>query len=151
MDENPNAQQPPYFDPSTFSNESYVKRVEKPWGYELHWVQENKPYIGKIIHINGGARESLQIHDQREESWLIINGEAKIMWDDPSGKLIETVLIPGTGFSTKVGQRHRLIAISDCDIIEVSTPEKGTTWRVEDDYARPNETPIQRKLERGEL
>jgi mannose-6-phosphate isomerase len=54
------------------------------------------------------------------------------------------------GYSTQVGQKHRLKAITDCDIIEVSTPEAGTTWRLEDDYARPDETPEQRRLERGE-
>lgn len=151
MDDNSNSKQPPHFDPSHFSNEAYVKRVEKPWGYELHWVPASKPYMGKILHINNGARISLQIHDEKEESWLLMNGQAKVMWDDPTGKLIETVLTSGNGFSTMVGQRHRLIAITDCDIVEVSTPEKGTTWRIEDDYARPNETPIQRKLERGEL
>ncbi len=151
MEETTVQQQPPHFDPSKFSNEPYVKRVEKPWGYELHWVQEDKPYMGKIIHINSGARLSLQLHDQKEESWLLINGQAKVMWDDPTGKLVETVLASGSGFSSCVGQRHRLIGITDCDIVEVSTPEKGTTWRLEDDYARPNETPIQRKLERGEL
>jgi hypothetical protein len=43
-----------------------------------------------------------------------------------------------------------LVGITDCDIIEVSTPEQGTTWRLEDDYARPDETPQQRKIERGE-
>lgn len=141
----------PHFDPSYFSNDSYVKRVEKPWGYELHWVFEDAPYMGKVLHINKGARLSLQVHDEKQESWLIIQGEAKVIWDNNQGELIETTLVPGKGFSTKVGQRHRLIAITDCDIIEVSTPEMGTTWRLEDDYSRPDETPEQRKKERGEI
>ena len=46
---------------SKFNNESYVERVEKPWGHELHWVPENKPYMGKVLHIKAGARLSLQI------------------------------------------------------------------------------------------
>lgn len=139
------------FDPSNFSNSPYVKKIDKPWGYELHWVPEDKPYMGKILHINSGARLSLQIHDEKEESWIVMNGSAKVMWDNNKGELIETELTPGNGFSTKVGQRHRLIGVTDCDIIEVSTPEKGTTWRLEDDYSRPDETPEQRKKERGEL
>lgn len=84
-------------------NDSYVKKIEKPWGYELHWVPEDKPYMGKV-----------------------------------------------KGYSCQLNQRHRLAGITDCDIIEVSTPEMGTTQRLEDDYKRPDETPQQRKKERGE-
>lgn len=107
--------------------------------------------MGKVLHIDAGKRLSLQVHDQKQESWYIMNGSAKVMWDDDKGDLIETELIPGFGFSTKIGQRHRLIGVTDCDILEVSTPELGTTWRLEDDFARPNETPAQRKFERGEI
>ena len=137
------------FDPKSFSNNPYVKKVEKPWGYELHWVPENKPYMGKVIHINASARLSLQIHDQKQESWYLINGKAKVIWDNNKGELIETELENGKGYTTEIGQRHRLCGITDCDIIEVSTPEMGTTYRLEDDYKRPDETPTQRKKERG--
>jgi mannose-6-phosphate isomerase len=140
----------PAFDPATFSNDSYVKRVEKPWGFELHWVRPDAPYMGKILHVNAGARLSLQIHDEKQESWLLINGEAKVLWDNNKGELVETELRPGRGYSNAVGQRHRLVAVTDCDVVEVSTPERGTTWRLEDNYSRPNETPEQRKKERGE-
>ena len=131
----------PTFDPKNFSTDSYVRRIEKPWGYELHWVPEDAPYMGKLIHINAGARLSLQIHDEKQESWFLISGEAKVLWEDNIGKEVETVLERGVGYSTKVGQKHRLAGITDCDIIEVSTPEAGITWRLEDDYARPDETP----------
>lgn len=141
----------PYFEPKNFSTEPYVKRIEKPWGYELHWVREGEPYIGKILHINAGARLSLQVHDQKQESWFMMNGRAAVIWEDENGGLIETELQPGVGYSTKIGQKHRLKGITDCDIIEASTPEAGTTWRLEDDYARPDETPEQRKKERDEV
>jgi mannose-6-phosphate isomerase len=143
-------QQVPHFDTSSFSAGSYIKRIEKPWGYELHWVPEGSPYMGKIEHINAGARLSLQVHDRKQESWFLMNGRAAIIWENTSGELIETEMKPGVGYSTKIGQKHRLKGITDCDIIEVSTPEAGTTWRLEDDYARPHETPEQRKKERGE-
>jgi mannose-6-phosphate isomerase len=142
--------QVPQFDPAGFSNQPYVKRIEKPWGYELHWAEADAPYMGKILHINKDARLSLQIHDKKQESWLVINGQAAVMWENDKGELIQTELQPGQGYSTKVGQRHRLIGITDCDVVEVSTPELGTTWRLEDDYARPHETPTQRDLERGD-
>lgn len=138
------------FDKSKFNNAPYAKKVDKPWGYEIHWVPIDKPYIGKLLHIKEGARLSLQYHDQKMESWWIVNGRGKVMWDDEEGNLIETELMPGQGYTTAVGQKHRLIGITDCDIIEVSTPEMGTTFRLYDDYKRPNETPEQRKKERGE-
>lgn len=138
-------------DRSKFTNTPYVKRVEKPWGYELHFVPENKPYIGKIEHINAGARMSLQIHDQKQESWFLMSGQAKIIWENTKGELIETIMESGKGYSCEIGQKHRLAGITDCDIIEVSTPEMGTTQRLEDDYQRPDETLEVRKKERGEL
>lgn len=140
----------PPFDSSSFSTESYVRRVEKPWGYELHWVPKEAPYLGKLLHINAGARLSLQAHDQKQESWFLIHGRAAVVWENAQGEMIETELQPGVGYSTKVGQKHRLKGISEADVIEVSTPEAGTTWRLEDDYSRPDETPEQRKKERGE-
>ena len=137
-------------DPKKFNLTPYVKRVEKPWGYELHWVPEDKPYIGKLLHIDAGKRLSLQVHDQKQESWFLMNGQAKVIWADNTGELVETELQKGFGYTTEVGQKHRLVGVTDCDILEVSTPEKGTTYRLEDDFARPDETPEQRKLERGE-
>lgn len=118
----------------------YIKKVEKPWGYELHWVEEDKPYMGKVLHINAGKRLSLQYHDAKLESWFLMAGQAKLIWEDSSGNLVETELQSGMGYTCQIGQKHRLMGITDCDIIEVSTPEIGNTFRLEDDYARPTET-----------
>lgn len=137
------------FDQKTFSNTPYKKIVEKPWGFEIHWSPENKPYMGKILHINAGKRLSLQIHDKKVESWFLIKGRAKVMWDNNKGELIETELKKGNGYSCVIGQRHRLIGITDCEIVEVSTPEIGTTYRLEDDFKRPDETEEVRKKERS--
>lgn len=142
--------QAPTYDPKNFSNDPYAKRVDKPWGYEIHWVPEGAPYMGKVLHITTGSRLSLQVHDAKQESWFLMNGQAKVIWENNQGELIETELQPGQGYSTQLGQKHRLVGITDCDILEVSTPELGTTWRLDDDYARPDETPEQRKKERGE-
>ena len=139
----------PTFDPKSFQQDSYCQRFEKPWGYEIHWVPATAPYMGKVLHINAGARLSLQIHDHKQESWFLIGGEAKVIWENNRGELTETILKVGQGYSTSVGQKHRLVGMTDCDIIEVSTPEIGTTWRLEDDYARPDETEEQRTLERS--
>lgn len=136
------------FDPKNFSDIPYQKRIAKPWGYEIHWAPENKPYMGKVLHITVGKRLSLQIHEQKQETWFLINGRAKVIWDNNKGELIETELEKGKGYSCMIGQRHRLAGITDCDIIEVSTPEIGTTYRLEDDYKRPDETEEVRRKER---
>jgi mannose-6-phosphate isomerase-like protein (cupin superfamily) len=143
-----NAQQAPTFDPSNFSVAPYAKRIEKPWGYEIHWVPEGAPYMGKVLHINEGARLSLQVHDQKQESYFIMNGNASVIWENEKGQMVETRLEPGKGYSTKIGQKHRLKGLEGgTDILEVSTPEAGTTWRLEDDYARKDQTPQERAAE----
>lgn len=144
------ANEPPKFDPSNFSNEPYVKRVEKPWGYELHFAQEDLPYMIKVMHLNKGTRQSLQIHDKKQETYVLISGRGGAIWENSNGEMITTEFKPFVGYRTIIGQKHRLYAETDCEIMEGSTPEQGTTWRLEDDYARPNETPEQRRKERGE-
>lgn len=135
---------------SRLSTAPYARRIEKPWGWELHWTPLEMPYMGKLLHINAGARLSLQSHDVKQESWLLSTGRARVVWEDEKGELIETELQAGVGYTCPVGRRHRLVGITDCDVIEVSTPEVGTTTRYEDDYSRPDETPQQRRIERGE-
>ena len=143
-------QQAPAFDPANFSNDGYIKRLEKPWGYELHWVPADAPYMGKLLHVDEGKRLSLQVHDAKQESWFIVKGKGAVIWENNKGELIETELEYGKGYSTLIGQKHRLKGLEGgCDIIEVSTPELGTTWRLEDDFARPDETPEQRAKERA--
>jgi len=141
----------PNFPKSTFLTAPYSKKIDKPWGYELHWTPSDKPYMGKLIHVNAGARLSLQVHDQKQESWFLVKGKAKVIWENTDGELIETELEVNQGYSCALGQKHRLAGITDADIIEVSTPEIGTTFRLEDDYKRPDETEEQRKKERGEI
>lgn len=127
-------------DKSGFATDGYVKRVAKPWGYELHLAADGGPYMMKIIHINEGCRLSLQAHDAKSETYLVIKGRAGVLIEQSNGEMVQVELKPETGYTTQVGQRHRLIGITDCDIVEASTPEVGTTWRLEDDYARPDET-----------
>lgn len=136
------------FDKKSFSSDSYIRRIEKPWGFELHFVPDGLPYMGKIIHINAGKRLSLQVHDKKQESWMILKGRGNVVWENSEGNLVETVLEEGKGYTCALGQKHRLVGITDCDIIEVSTPEIGTTYRLEDDYKRSDETEEDRKRDR---
>jgi mannose-6-phosphate isomerase-like protein (cupin superfamily) len=141
---------PNQFDKTSFTNQGYVKKVEKPWGYELHWVPEGMPYMGKVLHIEAGKRLSLQAHDTKQESYWLVNGECNLVIENTKGELETIKLEKGKGYTTMIGQRHRHQAVTDCDVLEVSTPEMGLTWRLEDDYARPDEDEQQRKKERGE-
>lgn len=129
-----------FSDKKNFLTDSYIRKIEKPWGYELHFTPDNLPYMGKIIHVNRGNRLSLQTHDKKQESWMIMKGQAKVIWENSKGELVETPLEENKGYTCAIGQMHRLAAITDCDIIEVSTPEIGTTYRIEDDFSRPDET-----------
>ncbi len=111
------------------------------------------PYMFKILCIGAGKRISLQYHDQKKESWLLRRGHAKLIWQkEKGGELIETVLEEDKVYTCEIGQQHRLQGIADCEIWEVSTPEMGTTIRVQDDWGRGDETPDQRKLrDQGKL
>lgn len=111
-------------------------RTEKPWGYELLWSLTDH-YAGKIIHINAGKRLSLQLHELKHESVLVISGTLLLnlgQGDDA------TVIELGVGESADipVGLIHRFEAPSsgDVEIIEVSTPHLDDVVRLEDDYNR---------------
>jgi mannose-6-phosphate isomerase len=136
-------------DKTNFSTEGYVKKVDKPWGYELHWVMEGMPYMGKVLHIDAGKRLSLQVHDTKQEIYFLMTGECNLILENSQGELESVTLEKGKGYTTMVGQRHRHQAVTDCDVLEVSTPEAGTTLRLEDDYKRPDETEEQRAKERS--
>src|SRR5437868_9994250 len=101
------------FDKTTFTNFPFLKKVEKPWGYELLFTPDNLPYTGKIIHITAGKRLSLQVHDKKQESYFLSKGKCKLLVDNTQGVLIEIELEPQKGYTIQVGQRHRLQAITD--------------------------------------
>lgn len=137
-------------DKTKFTNQSYTKRVEKPWGYEIIFTTDNLPYAGKILHINAGKRLSLQVHDQKQETQFLINGRCLRIADNQQGELVETEMEKGKGYTICIGQRHRLKSLEDCDVFEVSTPEIGNTYRLEDDYSRDTETEeIRKQKDRG--
>jgi len=104
--------------------------VSKPWGYEDIFIQ-TKNYVGKRIHINKGCRLSLQYHKIKEETLYIINGKADIQWNDLN--LIRTV---GDVIHIPPEFTHRIRAVTDVDIIEISTTELDDVVRLEDDYGR---------------
>lgn len=138
-------------DLSGYTNEPFSKRVEKPWGYEIIFTPSSLSYAGKIIHIQAGKRLSLQVHDKKQESYFLANGRGGVMLENTTGEMEEIELQTNQGLTVAIGQKHRLYGITDCDIFEVSTPEIGTTFRLEDDYKRPDETESMRQEERANL
>jgi mannose-6-phosphate isomerase-like protein (cupin superfamily) len=141
----------PGFDPSGFSLEGRGRRLDKPWGYELLLSPPDAPYAAKIIHVFAGKRLSLQVHDTKVETQTLVRGRGVLVLEGADGQLHEIVMQPGVGYHVAVGQRHRLCAAVDEDavVFEASTPEVGTTYRLEDDYRRPDETEMLRRAERS--
>jgi mannose-6-phosphate isomerase len=139
----------PHFDPATFTNQPFVQRIEKPWGYEILFTEPHLPYAGKILHIRAGQRLSLQMHDAKRETQYLFAGRCLRIADNEHGELVEAEMQPAVGYTMACGQRHRLQGITDCDIFEVSTPELGITYRLHDDYARPHETEQLRQADRA--
>jgi oxalate decarboxylase/phosphoglucose isomerase-like protein (cupin superfamily) len=125
----------------------HQQRVKKPWGWEILWA-DTPEYCGKILHINAGARISLQYHDAKIETQCLVSGRALLVLEGSDGTLSEIPMEPRKGYTIMPFQRHRLIALEDAEIVEVSTPERGTTFRVHDDYGRSDETEDQRRTER---
>lgn len=114
------------------------RRVDKPWGWEIVWA-ETPHYVAKILRVNAGKRLSLQYHDQKLETQCLLRGRAVLIVEDAAGVLQQIEMEPGKGHTIRPFQRHRLVAIDEAEIIEVSTPEIGTTFRLSDDYARLHE------------
>lgn len=112
-----------------------VRRVEKPWGYEV-WFAVTEHYAGKIIHVAAGQELSLQYHRRKDESIYVVSGEMELELEDEDGDVRTHRLQPGDCQRILVGRRHRMRALVDTDIFEVSTPELDDVVRLEDRYGR---------------
>ena len=116
---------------------SETTRVEKPWGYELHWAKTDR-YVGKLIHVNAGHALSLQYHNQKDETIFLWSG--RMMFEiAPDGKedpVTKREMRPGEAVHILPKTVHRMTAITDCDIFEVSTPELDDVVRLQDRYGR---------------
>lgn len=115
------------------------RRVEKPWGYELIWA-EAEEYVGKLLFVRAGHALSLQYHDRKDESWLVQEGRATLELGEVGGPLdlvLEVLEIgPGDAFRFRPHTVHRITALEDTLVLEVSTPQLDDVVRVEDRYGR---------------
>ena len=113
-----------------------VEKVEKPWGHELIWALTDA-YCGKLLFVKAGAALSLQFHKEKDESWLVHSGRAKLeLGEVGQAVLSEEVVSAGVAFRYKPGTVHRITAIEDTTILEVSTPQLDDVVRLEDLYGR---------------
>jgi mannose-6-phosphate isomerase-like protein (cupin superfamily) len=112
-----------------------TRRVEKPWGYELIWAVTDR-YVGKILHIRAGEALSLQYHRLKDECVYVASGEMVMEVGEADRPLEHRTLRTGDSLHIYPGLRHRMTAVSDCDIFEVSTPELDDVVRLEDRYGR---------------
>jgi mannose-6-phosphate isomerase len=113
------------------------KRVEKPWGHELWWARTER-YVGKILHVRKGESLSLQYHNVKDETIMLQSG--RLLFETrPAGQegdLQRLEMNPGDVFHVTPGTVHRMTGLTDCDILEVSTPELDDVVRLEDRYGR---------------
>jgi mannose-6-phosphate isomerase-like protein (cupin superfamily) len=122
-----NAFQPWLFEP---------RRVEKPWGHELIWALTDV-YCGKLLFVKAGHSLSLQLHREKDESWLVQSGRARVeLGEEGDAELAEDVVEAGASFHFSPGTVHRVTALEDTTILEVSTPELDDVVRLEDRYGR---------------
>jgi mannose-6-phosphate isomerase len=112
-----------------------VRRVEKPWGHELVWAETDR-YAGKVLVIETGRRLSLQYHERKLESILVISGRLRLVLEDDDGELRTDELGPGEARLIPVGRTHRFEAIERTELFEVSSPELDDVVRIEDDFGR---------------
>jgi mannose-6-phosphate isomerase len=112
-----------------------ARRVDKPWGHELIWAHTDQ-YVGKSLIIETGKRLSLQRHEIKDESILVVSGRLRLWLEDDDGVVRIEELGPGAARHVATGRIHRYEAIERCELIEVSTPELDDVVRLEDDYGR---------------
>jgi mannose-6-phosphate isomerase len=112
------------------------RRVEKPWGHELIWALTDR-YCGKVLFVRAGHSLSLQFHREKDESWYVESGRAKLelggLGESP---LVEEVVGPGACLHYAPGTVHRITALEDTTVLEVSTPQIDDVVRLEDAYGR---------------
>ena len=111
------------------------RRVEKPWGWELIWAEADA-YVGKLLFVRAGESLSLQYHEVKDESWLVQEGRARLELGEVGGELETIEIEPGEAFHLRPRTVHRVTALEDTLVLEVSTPQLDDVVRLADRYGR---------------
>jgi mannose-6-phosphate isomerase len=120
-------------------NQELPRKTDKPWGYELLFAYTDK-YVGKVIYVKQGHRLSLQYHEIKDETVYVYEGELRLEIEGEDGTMSSPVLKPGEGRRIRPMTKHRMEAIEDTYLFEVSTPELDDVVRLADDYGRADKT-----------
>ena len=113
-----------------------ARRVDKPWGWELIWAETDR-YVGKVLFVRAGESLSLQFHRVKDEAWYVQSGRAKLeLGQAGEAVLSEEIVAAPAYFRFEPGTVHRVTAVDDTTIVEVSTPELDDIVRLEDRYGR---------------
>jgi len=113
-----------------------ITHVTKPWGYEKIWAVSER-YVGKILHINAGHELSVQYHNKKDETIYLLSGEIIYRVQRNGDDVLDDVhLKVGESYRIIPGTIHQMIAVTDCDVLEVSTPELDDVVRLSDKYGR---------------
>lgn len=115
-----------------------VKRIEKPWGHEIHWAVSPQ-YVGKILFIKAGESLSLQYHETKEETIYIQQGRMILAHGKDPEHLDDLEMIPGMSFHIPPGLIHRMTSVEDCTVLEASTCHLEDVVRIKDRYGRVGE------------
>lgn len=116
------------------SGRSAITHVPKPWGHETIWAK-TEAYVGKILHIKAGEALSVQYHTVKDETVYLLSGQLKYrIWE--GDKPVDVDLGIGDAFRVTPGTVHQMEAVTDCDILEVSTPHLDDVVRIKDRYGR---------------
>ncbi len=122
------------------SGRATVTHVPKPWGHETIWAQTDR-YVGKILHINAGHELSVQYHNRKDETVYLLWGEIIYRVQREGDDILDDVQLNiGESFRITPGTIHQMIAVTDCDVLEVSTPEVDDIVRLSDKYGREGTT-----------
>jgi mannose-6-phosphate isomerase len=118
------------------SGPTEVRHVPKPWGHETIWAQ-NELYVGKILHVRAGHKLSKQYHRVKDETIYLLSGELRY-WVQLEGdvEMRDVRLSIGDAFRITPGTIHYMEAVTDCDVLEASTPQLDDLVRLEDEYGR---------------
>ena len=111
------------------------RKVEKPWGWELVWAEADA-YVGKLLFVRAGESLSLQYHEAKDESWLVQEGRARLELAAVGGELEAIEIVPGDAFRFRPRTVHRVTALEDTLVVEVSTTQLDDVVRLEDRYGR---------------
>ena len=118
------------------SGRSDVRIVPKPWGHEVIWAHTGL-YVGKVLHIKAGHSLSVQYHNQKDETIHVLSGEMIYRVADAAGQpLREVRLVAGESYRNEPGHIHQMEAVTDCQLLEASTPHLDDVVRLSDRYGR---------------